>query len=252
MKLNYKVFGEGEPLIILHGLMGMLDNWQSPAKLMQSDFKIYIVDLRNHGHSPNSDEHNYEVMSADVIELMDALGLERAHLLGHSMGGKAVMRIAEEHPDRVMKLMVGDIGPKEYPVYHQQILAGLRAVPLDQIQRRSEAEPYLEAHGVEAGTRQFLMKSLYHPERGRFDWRFNLDAIEANIERVVESVDEMGFDGETLFIRGGNSDYILDKDWADIKTLFPHAYLETIEGAGHWLHAERPQEFVEVILDFLR
>lgn len=251
MKLNYKVFGEGEPLIILHGLMGMLDNWQTQAKMMEHRFKVYIVDLRNHGHSPNSEEHNYEAMCGDVIELMEDLGIESAHLLGHSMGGKVVMKIAEEHPERMQKLVVADIGPKEYPVRHHLILAGLRSVPLDSIQRRSEAEPYLAQHIEEAGVRQFLMKSLYHPERGAFAWRFNLDAIEHNIELVGESVEEMGFDGETLFIRGGRSDYILDEDWADIKTLFPNAYLETIDGAGHWLHAEKPQEFVDAVLDFL-
>ncbi|MBT5977206.1 MAG: alpha/beta fold hydrolase, partial [Flavobacteriales bacterium] len=244
MNLNYKAFGEGEPLIILHGLLGMLDNWQGPAKLMQYKFLIYIVDLRNHGHSQNSDEHNYDLMSADVIQLMDTLKIERAHLLGHSMGGKVAMKIAEEHSERVNKLVVADIGPKEYPVHHEQIIAGLKSVPLDELERRSDAEPYLEKYIPEPGVRQFLMKSLFHPDRGSFDWRFNLEAIERNLHEVGQSVDELGFDGETLFIRGGSSNYVLDEDWADIKTLYPNAYLETIDDAGHWLHAEKPQEFV--------
>lgn len=251
MKLNYKSFGEGEPLIIMHGLMGMLDNWQAPGKELAEHFKVYIVDLRNHGHSPHSEEHTYDVMVDDVIEFMDDLGLESANILGHSMGGKVAMKLAQDHPERVDKLVVADIGPRHYKVHHQSIIAGLRAVPLKDIAKRTDAEQYMQADIPQPGVRQFLMKSLFHKDRNQFGWRFNLDAIEKNLERIGEAIDEMDYQGETVFIRGSESDYILDEDWPDIKLLFPHAYLVTIEGAGHWLHAEKPSEFIAAVNEFL-
>ncbi len=252
MKLNYKTFGDGKPLIILHGLMGMLDNWQAPGKELAEHFKVYIVDLRNHGHSPHSDEHSYDVMANDAVELLDDLGLNNAYILGHSMGGKVAMKLAQDHPERVEKLIVADIGPRFYKVHHQTIIDGLKAVPLDNIEKRTDAERYIKEYIPEAGIRQFLMKSLYHKDRHHFGWRFNLDAIHRNLDRIGEAVDGMDFQGPTVFVRGANSNYILDEDWPDIKLLFPHAYLVTIEGAGHWLHAEKPEEFIEAVLEFLR
>lgn len=251
MKLNYKSFGEGQPLIIMHGLMGMLDNWQAPGKELAEHFKVYIVDLRNHGHSPHSPEHTYGVMVDDVIELMDDLGLKNANILGHSMGGKVAMKLAQDHPERVDKLVVADIGPRFYKVHHQSVIAGLRAVPLKDISKRTDAEQYMKADIPQPEVRQFLMKSLFHKDRNQFGWRFNLEAIEMNLERIGEAIDEMDYQGETVFIRGRESDYILDEDWPDIKLLFPHAYLVTIEGAGHWLHAEKPTEFIAAVNEFL-
>ncbi len=251
MILNYKILGSGKPIIIMHGLMGMLDNWLAPARLLEDDFQCILVDMRNHGHSPKSMEHNYSVMVDDVIHLMDHLNLNEAIILGHSMGGKVAIKLAQEHPNRVSKLIVADIGPKFYPVHHQDVLAALREVPVEKLDLRTEAESYMLKHLSEPNVRQFLMKSLYRPERGSFGWRFNLDAIEQNIEQVGKALEELDFEGETLFIRGGNSNYILDEDWPDIKLLFPNAYLATIDGAGHWLHAEKSNEFVDAVKDFL-
>ncbi len=251
MKLNYKIFGEGTPLLIMHGLLGMLDNWQGPAKMFAEHFKVYIIDLRNHGHSPHSEQHDYDSMVEDVLELMDELSINQAHILGHSMGGKVAMKLAQHCPKRVLKLVVADIGPKFYPIHHQRILAALRAVDLEALERRTDAEDYMKPHIQEAGIRYFLMKSLYHPEKNKFAWRFNLDAIESNIEKVGEAMDTMDYEGETLFIRGGASDYILDEDWPDIKLIFPNAHLVTLDGAGHWLHAEQPDAFVKEVSEFL-
>lgn len=251
MKLNYKRFGSGEPLMILHGFLGMLDNWQGQAKAFAEHFDVLILDMRNHGHSAHSDEHDYTSMMNDVLEMMDDLGLDFAHIIGHSMGGKVAMTLAQNAPERVRKLIVADIGPKQYPPHHQHIFAALRAVDLDAIERRGEAESYMLPHVPHDATRQFLMKSLYRPERDSFQWRFNIDTLEREIANVGQATDEMDFEGETLFIRGGASDYILDEDWPDIKILFPHAFLITIDGAGHWLHAEKPAEFIEAVNEFL-
>lgn len=251
MKLNYKSFGEGYPLVVLHGFLGMLDNWQAQAKLLEDEFRVIIVDQRNHGHSPHSDEHNYEAMVGDLTEFMDDLKIERAHLLGHSMGGKVAMKFAQIHPGRINKLIVADIAPRYYPIHHETIFAGLNAVPLMSLEKRTDAEPYLAKHIPNPGVRQFLMKSLYHPDRGRFAWRFNLRSLESNLENVGEATDELDFEGETLFVRGGNSNYVSDTDWVNIKVIFPNAYLETIEGVGHWIHAEKPLEFSAIVREFL-
>jgi esterase len=251
MKLNYKILGEGTPIIILHGLMGMLDNWQAPGRLLEDEFQVILVDARNHGHSPHSELHSYDTMVEDMIELMDHLALDSAHILGHSMGGKVAIKLAQEFPNRVDKLIVADIGPKFYPIHHQDVLAALRAVPLESLSKRTDAEPYMNPFLSEPGVRQFLMKSLFHPDRHSFAWRFNLDSIEANIENVGEALDELDYEGDTVFIRGGNSNYITDSDWPDIRMLFPNSYLVTIDGAGHWLHAEKPKEFVDAVKDFL-
>lgn len=161
------------------------------------------------------------------------------------------MTMAQQFPDRIDKLMVADIGPKYYPPHHQQVLAALDAVPLSELNRRTDAEDYMKPHLAEAGVRQFLMKSLYRPGKDQFDWRFNLNAIKLNIENVGQATDEMDYEGDTLFLRGGNSNYITDEDWPDIKMLFPNSYLITIDDAGHWLHAEKPVEFVQAVKEFL-
>jgi esterase len=251
MKLNHKILGQGSPIFFLHGLMGMLDNLQAPARFLEDRFQVIIVDLRNHGHSPHSDEFTYESMVGDLIELMGDLNIDEAHFLGHSMGGKVAMKLAQMHPDMVDKLIVADIGPRYYSVHHQSILTALRAVPLDQLERRTDAEEFMKPYISEMGVRQFLMKSLYHPDRGIFAWRFNLDVIEAKIENVGEAMEDADFEGPMLFIRGSLSSYILDEDWPDIKLIFPNAYLVTIDNAGHWLHTEKPNEFMQAVSDFL-
>ncbi len=251
MKLNYKRFGEGEPLIILHGLMGMLDNWQGPAKEYAKHFDTIIVDARNHGHSEHSEEFNYQVMMEDVAQLIEELGFDVVSLLGHSMGGKTAMKFAQNYPDILKNLIVADIAPKEYPVHHQQIIAGLKALDFSSLKSRGEADKVLSEYIEEVGVRQFLMKSMYWQEKGKLGLRFNLDAIEKNIELIGEATLDAQYFGETIFIRGSNSNYVTDNDYEDIKLAFPQAELETIEGAGHWLHAENPKEFLERTLAFL-
>lgn len=251
MKLNYKTFGAGEPLLILHGLMGMLDNWQSLAKVYAEEFEVFILDARNHGHSEWSDEFNYEVMMYDLLEFCHAQGLSSVHLLGHSMGGKTVMKFAQNFPDFVDKLIVADIGPKQYPVHHQKILAGLTAMKNGDLSSRGKGDKTLAEYVPDAGVRNFLMKSLYWREKGILDLRFNLEAIKSNIVDIGSAVHDQVFEGETLFINGNNSDYVLEEDLLEIQQYFPNMKLHTIENAGHWLHAEQPKEFVEKTISFL-
>lgn len=251
MKLFYKHFGEGKPLVILHGLMGMLDNWQGPAKRLAEDYSVYIVDARNHGHSPHDDEFTYQAMADDLLELVEELSLDEILLLGHSMGGKTAMKFAQQHPDYVEKLIVADIAPRNYPVHHQQILKALNSVDLNVVKSRKAAEAIMAEYIPEPGTRQFLLKNLYWIERGQLAWRINLEAITANIGLIGEGIYDRQFSKPTLFVRGETSDYIQDTDWPEIELGFTDAELVTIPGAGHWVHADAPEVFLDMVTDWL-
>lgn len=249
--LNSKVFGEGKPLVILHGLFGMLDNWQSLAKQFGQFFEIHIVDQRNHGKSFHDSNHTYELMSADLLRYLDAKGLDRISLLGHSMGGKTAMLFASLHPERVEKLVVVDIAPKHYEPHHQEILKGLHAVANSGAKSRNEADQVLSAHFSEPGIRQFLLKNLYRANDGEMKFKFNLKALGAEIENVGEALyEKCVFKGPTLFIDGQNSDYITSEDEALIEKHFPDSEITEIENAGHWVHAENPKKFFEVVSRF--
>ncbi len=240
MKLHYKILGEGPPLIIIHGLFGMFDNWQTLGKKWAKNYQVILVDLRNHGHSPWDSEHNYQLMMEDLEELTDDLFLEDMNIIGHSMGGKLAMKFAQRFPQLIHKLVVADIGPKKYPVHHQQILDGLNSVPIDKVKSRQEVHSYLAKYIPEASTIQFFLKNLYWVEKGRL-----------NIQFVGEDLRKERFEGPTQFIRGGNSHYILDEDWMDIQKSFPNSELDTVPNAGHWLHAENPTIFFEKVSAFL-
>ena len=251
MKLNFKKTGSGPPLVILHGLFGSLDNWFSIAKDLETSFTLYLVDQRNHGDSPHSNEWNYGVMGEDLRELLDAEGLDSVYLMGHSMGGKTVMNFAVKYPERVSKLIVGDIAPRYYPIHHQVILEGLNALNLSQLQSRKEADDLLAPYIPELGVRQFLLKSLGRDGNG-FAWKINLPVISQHIEEVGKALDEgTVFEGPTLFLGGANSSYIQEKDLPDMKHHFPNCTWISIPNAGHWLHAEQPQAVIQEIRNFL-
>ena len=251
MHLNFKKSGSGPPLVILHGLFGSLDNWFSIAKELVDHFTLYLVDQRNHGDSPHSTEWNYGVMVEDLRELLDAEGLDSVFLMGHSMGGKTVMNFAVRYPERVRKLIVGDIAPRHYPIHHQIILEGLNALDLSQLNSRKEADDLLASYIPELGIRQFLLKSLGRDANG-FAWKVNLSVITQHIEEVGKALDEgTVFEGPTLFLGGGNSSYIQEKDLSDMKRHFPNCTWISIPNAGHWLHAEQPQAVVAEMRKFL-
>ncbi len=252
MKLNYKIVGTGKPLVILHGLFGSADNWLSIARELDKEFTMYLVDQRNHGDSPHDDEWNYEVMVEDLKELLDDEGLDKAYLMGHSMGGKTVMNFALKYPERVEKLIVADIAPRYYPVHHESILEGLNSLDLKTISSRKEADDALANYISEPGIRQFLLKSLGRDADG-FVWKINLPVITKNIENVGEALPEgESFEGPTLFLAGANSNYVQQKDLPEILEFFPNYELEFVQNAGHWLHAEQPHAVVEEIRKFLK
>lgn len=251
MKLNYREYGEGKPLVILHGLFGFSDNWQTHAKRLADYYRVITVDLRNHGKSPWSDEVSYTSMAEDVHELCVDLGLNEIILMGHSMGGKVAMYFALKYEEILEKLIVVDIGVKSYPMHHQHILAGIHAVQLDGVETRKQAEADLRKHIESPGIIQFLLKNLYWKEKGQLQWKMNVHALETNMEEILSAVPEMECFVPTLFIRGEMSNYILDEDIHELEHYFPDSELVTIENAGHWVHAEAPEEFVETVLSFL-
>jgi esterase len=252
MKLNYKVFGEGKSLLILHGLMGSLDNWQSLGKQFAEHRKVYLIDQRNHGKSGHSEDHNYPLMIEDLKEFMDDQQLEITDIIGHSMGGKTAMGFAVKYPFMVDRLIVVDIAPKTYPVHHDKILTGLSLVNFNVIHSRKEVEPILTPYIPEKGIRQFLMKNMYWVEKGKLDWKFNLTAIKKDIQLIGAGLTEGSyFSNPTLFIDGENSDYITEAEIDLIDEIFPRNELVTFEDCAHWLHAEKPQLFLETVEDFL-
>jgi len=251
MKLFFRQQGEGQPLIILHGFLGSSDNWHSLARQFAQQFSVYIVDQRNHGQSPHSDVMNYQAMTEDLEEFMRDNQIENANLIGHSMGGKTVMNYAVKNPSKVNKLIVVDIVPKYYPVRHDREIAGMKAIPLDELTNRQEAEVILSGYEPDAGVRQFLLKNLARTDEGKFYWRPNLEVLDKNIDEVGQGMKYEGtFNGETLFINGDRSKYYVEGDDVLIKKIFPKAQF-TLLDTGHWVQAEKPQEFIQTALQFL-
>jgi esterase len=251
MKVHYRIIGEGQPLIILHGLFGSADNWQTLAKGFAEKFKVVLVDQRNHGHAPHTDEMNYDVMADDLLELFQKENLKNAILMGHSMGGKTAMWFAQKHTELLDKLIVVDMGLKKYPPHHQIIFDALLSLDLNNIKSRKEAEEHLRKTITDIGVLQFLLKNLYWSDKEKLDWRFNLQVLYREIDGILEAVPAGRVDVNTLFIRGEKSNYILDSDFEKIKEHFPNSKIETVAGAGHWVHAEKPREFFERISEFI-
>ena len=252
LTLFSKIYGEGKPLLILHGLFGMGDNWATHAKTWaQQGYQVHAIDARNHGRSPHHEEHSYDAMVGDLEQYMQLYGLNSAIILGHSMGGKTAMNFAITHPTLVEKLIVVDIAPKGYPIHHQMYIDAMRSVNFDQVGSRKEVEDQLAQTVKNAGIRQFFMKSLHWQTKEKLGFRFNLDALEANLNRVGEAMEFGYYDRPTLFIAGGESGYILPEDHDKIHEHFPAAEIEVVAGAGHWVHAEAFEVFSEMILDFI-
>jgi esterase len=253
MKLSYRKLGTGKPLFILHGLFGSADNWQTIGKQLAEYFTVYFIDQRNHGQSPHSNEWNYEVMSEDLKELMQDEELDKIMLLGHSMGGKTAMYFTVKHPDKVEKLVVVDIGPKKYPITNEFVIDAIDRFDPKMVKSRKEADELMTPFIEDFGTRQFLLKNLYWNENNQLAWKFNYEVIKQNIKNVSEvtPMPAAPLDMPVLFIKGEKSDYIFSSDIKLINSMFSNAKLITIPGAGHWVHADKPQEFFKIVSEFL-
>jgi len=240
-------------LLIIHGFMGMSDNWKTLGiHYQEAGYNVHILDLRNHGKSFHSDDFSYEIMVQDVVNYCLDKNINSTQIIGHSMGGKVAMLLATTHPNLIEKCVVADIGPKYYAPHHQEILAGLNAIDFSDQPSRAAVEETLYPYIPDFGTRQFLLKNLFWVTPGQLAFRFNLPVFNSKIEEIGKALPSQAiFQKPTLFIRGGNSNYILDADFEAIKLHFSQAIFETIPNAGHWLHAENPKLFFEITLNFL-
>lgn len=263
MKLNYKIYGEGEPLFIMHGLYGSLDNWVGIARELQVFFKVILVDLRNHGRSPHSEQHSYDAMADDLLALMNELQIYKANIMGHSMGGKVAIAFSLYNPERVSRLLVVDISFRQYSVSegdlqfdeHVNILNALFKIELKKMNSREDVDDLLAKQISSERIRAFLLKNLYRTKEKEFKWKLNLPVLLSNLENVLEGFDDRKDELSSLiqpvlFIKGGNSLYIQQKDIDLMPSFFANYKIVTIDDASHWVHAEKPNEFLAAVKDF--
>ncbi len=251
--LNHKSIGQGPALIVLHGLFGSLDNWVSFARVLGQNYSVYLIDQRNHGKSPHMNAWDYPTMAEDLYDFMEQEGIRQAHILGHSMGGKVAMQFAAYYPEHLDRLIVADMAPIKYEPHHTEIIQALQGLDLSQFEDRQQADEALSQRIKEAGIRQFLLKSLARNRNQSFRWKFNLEVLGQKYEEVLEGVEvDPPFKGPSLFIYGEKSNYVVDQYRDLILSYFPSAEFQGIPGAGHWLHAEAPQEFLTIVKGFLK
>ena len=254
MNLFYRQFGEGQPVIILHGLFCISDNWVSIGRRLAEKFEVYILDQRNHGQSPHSETFNYYALVDDLFEFIEDHQLINPVLIGHSLGGKVVMNFALEHPHKVDKLIIVDMGIRQYSARqsHINIINAMLDVDFNKISSRIEVDKIISEKIISLRIKQFVLKNLYRINKNRLGWRLNIQSIYDNLEYVFKGIDSpYTFDKPSLFVRGGASDYILPEDYDLIKKIFPDAQFQTIDNASHWIHAEKPDELCAVFSKFL-
>jgi esterase len=239
-----------ENIFVIHGLFGSLSNLANVANSLQTNYKITCVDLRNHGDSPHSDSMSYQEMSNDIFELADHLSIDNFSIIGHSMGGKVAMYCALQRPDRINKLVIVDIAPVKYGNHHQNVFDGLTTLIEKPIESRQTADKCLSVTIEDMGIRQFLLKSLFRKE-GKFQLKFNLNGIMKNYTLISDwpNIDAI-FNKPILFIKGADSDYILEKYSTSISRLFPKAQAKIISHTGHWVHADKPKMFNRLVMNF--
>jgi esterase len=254
LDLNFKEYGTGnQNLIVLHGFLGSLDNWHTLAtEWGKSGLHVYTLDLRNHGKSPHTESHTLQLMVDDVNDFMFQHHIHEATILGHSMGGKVAMLFALQYPSICTKLIVADIAPKAYKPGHDDVFDAIFQVSLDKITTRKEAEEAMKPFLGDFGTRQFILKSLERTAEGRYEWKFNLKTLFQDYAEIIKGIDiKTTYDGASLFIKGEVSGYIQDEDRVRISQLFTTAKFETVSGAGHWIHADQPAAFYQLVFDFV-
>lgn len=262
MLLNHQIFGEGETLVVLHGLLGSLDNWRTLGKKWSLHFKVVLLDLRNHGFSPHANEMGYPLMAKDIIETVRYLKLSRFHLLGHSMGGKVAMACAKLHCENVSSLTILDIAPKSYSPNLRPILAAMETLDIS-LESRLSLDEMLTQKVIDVATRQLILKNLRKNKEGTgFTWKINLKAIKDNLSILSDWPDSIEllkkslnmsalYLGPTQFLIGEKSHYVKKSDAEKVNRLFPHSKIVTIKEAGHWLHAEKPAVIEQLVLNFI-
>ncbi len=265
MKLFHRALGEGPPLIVVHGLYGSSDNWISIARSLSVNFRVYLIDQRNHGRSPHSDKHSYDLLRDDLREFISNNHIRKPVLMGHSMGGKTVMYYAVAFPDLVNSLIVIDMAPVSYmdtattqKDIHKNILSALSGIDLSVARNRGDINNQLAPGIPNPAVRRFLLKNVTRYTGGAFRWKLNIDVLRRNLSGILDGLapgdfrESGGIKGfPVLFIRGGLSDYIRDEHIPAIRTIFPDAQVRTFENAGHWLHAEEPERLVQTVKNFL-
>ena len=250
--IHYRHQGSGPPLVLLHGLFGSLENLSGIAAALSGDFSVYSCDLPNHGRSCHTDNICLASMTQSLAHWPDQEGLERVSLLGHSLGGKVAMEFALRYPVRAERLVVLDIAPVTYPARHNDVFAGLLSLDLSSLGSRRDADVQLAQHLSDKGLRGFLLKNLYKDKQGLLQWRMNLDVIYRDYPKLVyANIGNTRYDGEVLFVKGEDSDYITEQHRDQILSRFPKAQIKRVQGAGHWLHAEKPQVFARLVQRFL-
>jgi esterase len=264
MEMFFRKLGEGPPLIILHGLYGSSDNWLTIGRELSRDFEVYLVDLRNHGNSPHAERHTYALMKLDLLEFLDRHDIEKPVLIGHSMGGKVGMFFAADFPERIASLVVIDIGPKSYhsltdlssqAIDHMNILNGMQSIDFSRVKTREDADAQLSGFVRSSRIRDFLLKNMKRNRDNTYSWKINVPVLIRELPAILEGMDQKnaGITGfPVLFVRGEESPYIQDEDYAGIRNFFPTAEFVTIPGAGHWLHAEKPELLVKALRYFLK
>jgi esterase len=254
-KLSFRRFGaQGQKLILLHGLLGSGRNWYTLAQRFAEEFQVYVPDLRGHGESPKVPPLDYPHLAADVAALLEEEGIKTASFIGHSMGGKVAMVLALTRPETVAKLVVVDIAPVRYAQSFDSLIAALKALPLEAIKNRHEAEAWLHAKLGNPRLGRFLLQNLA-ADGGRYYWRIDLDLIASALPAIIDFPalpEARPFGGPTLFVGGGLSDYLKQEFSYMIKALFPNAKIEVLPHAGHWVHIDQPAEFTSKVRSFLR
>jgi pimeloyl-ACP methyl ester carboxylesterase len=250
-ELHHKIIGEGDPVVIIHGLFGMSDNWGSFAKKLAESHMVILVDVRNHGRSPHTDTFTYREAADDIIRLLENNWIYKASFIGHSMGGKIAMQLAADHPDFVINLVVVDIAPVQYKGGHETIIEALTAVDVGRAGSRKEVEEKLVQKLDDINIVRFLLKNLSREKGGGFRWKMNLELLAGAYETILDEAELSVIDKPTLFIKGENSDYINELGIKKIKTLFTQYQLEEIPESGHWIHADQPEKLYDSIIAFL-
>jgi len=252
MNLNFKEYGSGQPVIILHGLLGMLDNWHSFAKKLSQDYWVILVDQRNHGKSPHSEEFNYDILADDLYDFMETNHIPKSHMIGHSMGGKTVLNFLNKYPEKVERTIIVDISPKAYSGGHEKIFEALLDLPLSEIATRKQAYDWLMKRVPEESTSNFLLKNLRREKGGEFNWKANIEVLRDSYENIKEEIFfSENIEHPSLFVQAGQSDYISDDDDTFIGRDFSNYKIVKIENAGHWVHVDEPEVLLNEVKRFL-